>query len=86
MEELTGILIEEVTLDEAASICGVEIDWLVCRIGEGFFPDADEGYFPAQSLLRARRMIEIERNFEASPELAALFADLLDELDALRRK
>lgn len=86
MDELTGVLIEEVTFDEAAGLCRVEVDWLTCRIKEGFFPGVREGRFPANNLLRARRMIEIERNFDASPELAALFADLLEELDTLRQK
>ncbi len=84
MEELTGVLVEEVTLDEAARICRVEVDWLACRIQEGFFPGVDMDIFPAKSLLRARRMIEIERNFDASVELAALVADLLEEIDQLK--
>jgi chaperone modulatory protein CbpM len=37
-------------------------------------------------MLRARRMLEVERAFDAAPELAALVADLLEELDTLRAR
>ena len=42
--------------------------------------------FSAAAILRARRMRDLERNFEAVPELAALMADLLEELDCLRAR
>ena len=38
------------------------------------------------ALARARRMREIEREFDAVPELAALVADMLEELDELRAR
>jgi chaperone modulatory protein CbpM len=37
-------------------------------------------------LARARRMHEIERAYDAAPELAALVADMLEELDELRAR
>jgi chaperone modulatory protein CbpM len=40
--------------------------------------------FSGTSLLRARRMRQLERDFDAVPELAALMADILEELDILR--
>jgi len=40
--------------------------------------------FSGASLLRARRMRQLERDFDAVPELAALMADLLEEMDTLR--
>lgn len=36
--------------------------------------------------MRARRMRQIESDFDAVPELAALVADLLEEMDVLRAK
>jgi chaperone modulatory protein CbpM len=40
-----------------------------------------------QRRLAARaRMRDIEREFEAAPELAALVADMLEEIDALRAR
>ncbi|HNF89421.1 MAG TPA: chaperone modulator CbpM, partial [Thiobacillaceae bacterium] len=55
---------------------------------EGLFPHAESvagvWRFSGPALLRARRMRQLERDFEAAPELAALVADLLEEVDALR--
>jgi chaperone modulatory protein CbpM len=88
---LIGTLIEEdgLTLDEMASACRVEPEWLARHLAEGLFPRAESvsGLWRVSGtcILRARRMHEIERNFDAVPELAALVADLLEELDELRR-
>jgi chaperone modulatory protein CbpM len=35
--------------------------------------------------LRARRLADIERTFEANEELAALVVDLIEEVERLRR-
>ena len=86
MGEVHAVIVEEVTLSEAAVICGVKVEWLVSRMEGGYFPGARMDAFPAGSLLRARRMHEMERDFDASVELAALVADLLEELDALKNK
>jgi hypothetical protein len=40
--------------------------------------------FSGAALGRARRMYRIERDFDAVPELAALMADLLEEIDRMR--
>lgn len=89
---LAGTLIEEawLTLDQIAAACSVERDWIATRIGEGFLPEA-EGLagtwrFTSASVLRAQRMRALERDFDAVPELAALFADLLEEIDSLRMR
>jgi chaperone modulatory protein CbpM len=62
----------------------------VTRVTEGYF-SAQRGApaewrFTSASLARARRMRALERDFEAVPELAALVADMLDEIDALRSR
>ena len=84
-EILEAILVECMTIEEAASICKVDVAWLNCRIREGYFMGEGER-FSSGDLLRARRMRDIERNFDASPELAALFADLLEEIDRLKMR
>ena len=87
---LIGTLMEEswLTLEQMAAACRVEPDWLVHHLDEGFFPGAESvagiWRFSGTCLLRARRMHDLERNFEAVPELAALVADLLEEMDTLR--
>lgn len=89
-EILMGSLLEEgwLTLDQVAAACAVEPQWLLRYIDEGLFPDAESvagvWRISIMGLRRARRMRQIERDFEAVPELAALVADLLEELDRLR--
>jgi chaperone modulatory protein CbpM len=89
---LTGSLMEEswLTLDQVAAACVVETEWLLARLDEGLLPHAEcvagVWRFSAESLRRARRMRELERNFDAVPELSALVADLLEELDQLRER
>ncbi len=87
---LSGSLMEDtwLTLEQVAAACMVEPAWLTRHIEEGLFPDAESiagtWRFSGVSLLRARRMRQLERDFEAVPELAALVADLLEEMDILR--
>lgn len=89
-EILIGSLMEEtwLTLEQVAAACMVEPEWLLRHIEDGLFPHADSvagtWRFSSISLLRARRMRELERNFDATPELAALVADMQEEMDALR--
>ena len=85
------------TLEQIAGALALEHEWLVRHVEAGLLPvsgaaqDAAGGAsrahwrFTTAALARARRMREIERIYDADPELAALFADLLEEMDALRR-
>ena len=89
---LIGSLLEEswLTLEQVAAACAVEPDWLARHIREGLFPHVESvsgvWRFSGAALLRARRMRGLERDFDAAPELAALVADLLEEVDELRRR
>lgn len=89
---LDGSLMEEtwLTIEQVAAACAVETDWLLVHLEEGLFPGAQSvagtWRFSGVGLLRARRMRDIERNFDAVPELAALVADLLEEVDDLRAR
>jgi len=78
------------TLDQLCSVCALEREWLVVRVREGLIPaegDSDtEWRFTTTTLSRVRRMREIERSYDAAPELAALVADMLEEMDALRAR
>ena len=75
---------------EAVRRRGVEPDWLMRHVDEGLFPHAVSvagvWRFSSASLLRARRMRQLERDFDAIPELAALVADLLEEMDDLQAR
>lgn len=89
---LIGSLLEEswLTLEQLAAACTVEPAWLIRHLEEGLFPHADcvagTWRFSGAALLRARRMRQLERDFDAVPELAALVADMLEEIDSLRSR
>jgi chaperone modulatory protein CbpM len=91
-EVLIGTLVEEswLTLEQVAAACAVEPNWLLQRIEAGLLPDATSvsgtWHLSSVSVIRARRMWQLERDFDAVPELAALVGDMLDELDVLRRQ
>lgn len=87
---LIASLLEDacLSLEQLASVCAVEPAWVVRHVQEGQFPPMtgaiEEWRFNTTMLLRARRMHALERDFDAAPELAALVADLLEEMDELR--
>ena len=78
------------TLEELCSACALERDWLVVRVREGLIVaqgnNDSEWRFTTATVARVRRMREIERTYDAAPELAALVADMLEEMDALRAR
>lgn len=87
---LIASLLEDacLSLEQLAAACAVEPAWIIRHIEEGLFPPmpgaVEDWRFDSAVLLRARRMRALERDFDAVPELAALVADLLEEMDALR--
>lgn len=89
---LAGRIEEEacLTVEELCAACALEREWFVRRVEEGLFPVSGtvvaEWRFSSAGLARARRMREIERDFDAVPELAALVADMLEEMDELRAR
>lgn len=91
-EVLIASLLEDacLSLEQLAAACAAEPDWVIHHIEEGLIPSMpgaiDDWRFTGAVLLRAKRMRALERDFDAVPELAALVADLLEEMDALRRR
>jgi len=89
---LIGSVMEDawLTLEQIAAACTADPEWLAQRLDEGCFPNAESvagvWRFSTGAILRARRMRQFERDFDAAPELAALIADLLEESDALRAR
>ena len=78
------------SLDELCTTCAVSREWVVTRVHEGLLP-VDDGSpedwrFGTRQLWRAREMRRIEHDFDAAPELAALVADLIEEIDRLRSR
>lgn len=89
---LIGSLLDDnwLPLEQLAAACRVEPDWLLRHIDEGLLPHVESAAgiwrFSGSAVLRVRRMHRLECDFDAAPELAALVADLLEELDRLRRQ
>jgi chaperone modulatory protein CbpM len=88
---LAGVLLDEValSLDEMACACAVEPNWIVERVEAGLLGNVVVGQitrwqFTSAELARARRLIAVERDFDANPELAALVADLIEEVERLK--
>ncbi|MFN3415175.1 MAG: chaperone modulator CbpM [Caldimonas sp.] len=84
---------DEALLDlEALCRCApVSREWVLERVRCGLIAlaggdGASAWRFDAATLRRVRCMVHLERHFDAVPELAALVADLHDEIDALRRR
>ena len=93
---LSGVLLEEValTLDELARACDVEPDWVVRHVRAGVLGNelvvtsvqVSGWRFRSGDLARARRLLRIERDFDANEDLAALVVDMADEIRRLRAR
>lgn len=72
-------------------MAGVTEDWLHEHVTLGVLQvrssaAGTEWRFDAADLRRVRRIADLERDFDAVPEMAALVADLEDELAQLRAR
>ena len=93
---LEAVLIDDaaLTVEELAQACAVEPDWVVQRVRTGILLDSAEPdcedivawRFTSADLVRARRLCQIERDFDANDDVAALVVDLSEEIRRLRRK
>ena len=98
---VSGVLIDDATLTivELANACSVEHSWVVQHVEDGLLACADntvtaaisraaaaEWRFASAALIRARRLANIERTFDANAEVAALVVDLLEEVATLRQQ
>ena len=87
-ERTVVVLIDDDALsrEELASACAVTVEWIERHVQGGLLQVAEAGTmrFTSAQLLRARRLADIERTFEANDELAALVVDLIEEVERLR--
>jgi chaperone modulatory protein CbpM len=90
---LSGVLLDEValSLEELARACDVAPDWVVRHVRAGTLGGAlavqvTEWRFASADLVRARRLLRVERDFDANEDLAALVVDLGDEVRRLRTR
>lgn len=87
---------EALSLEQLAHACSMEPQWVVERVSTGVLqcdetdsmpPNATHAWrFSTHTVIRARRIAQLERTFDADPELAALTADLMEEVRQLRRR
>lgn len=93
MQALSGVLLDEsaLSLDELARACQVEPDWVVRHVQAGVL--GGDGsvqvttlQFRSVDLDRARRLLSVERDFDANEDLAGLVIDLADEVRRLRAR
>lgn len=97
----SGVSLEEsaLTVDELAHACSVQTAWVIEHVQAGLLVGISvtsvttatsvtlpEMRFSSPELVRARRLLALERNFDANPELAALAVDLIEEVEHLRRR
>ena len=66
-------------------------EWVVTHVEAGVFQPcaggaAAEWRFTTTTLQRARRIAQLEHSFDADPQLAALAADLMEEVAVLRQR
>jgi len=75
--------------DEIARLCCVTTQWVHTRIEQEILHAVMRDgtyYFSTQMLFRAKQVANIEHQYDADPQLAALVADLIDEVRALREQ
>jgi chaperone modulatory protein CbpM len=74
---------------EFALACGVSSDWVIARVEAGVLQvDNASGTwrFDSFTVVRARRLVQLETTYDADPQLAALTTDLIEEVTRLRRQ
>ena len=88
---------QALSLVQLAQACRTNPEWVVQRVTTGVLEcdPADSSQSPlqpqqwrfsTQTVIRARRIADLERMFDADPELAALTADLMEEVRQLRQR
>ena len=93
-KSLSGVLLDDValTLDELARAVDVEPDWVVRHVRAGTLGSGTSVVqitswrFASSDLVRARRLLRVERDFDANEDLAGLVVDLGDEIRRLRAR
>jgi chaperone modulatory protein CbpM len=92
-DPVNGVLLDEVALDldELARACAVEPDWVIRHVRAGVLGSGDSVEvttlkFRSGDLVRARRLLSVERAFDANEDIAALVLDLGDEIHRLRAR
>ena len=89
-----GELLENhaLSLEDLARACRRAPDWVSEHVAAGVIEatsvegHVSEWHFTSTTLVRARRLAQLESSFDADPYLAALTVDLMEEVAELRRR
>lgn len=79
-------------LEDLARACRRAPEWVCAHVEAGVLETTAPGtpptqwHFTSTTLVRARRIAQLESAFDADPHLAALAADLMEEVAQLRRR
>ena len=89
--DLIELLDDALSLRELAQCCRVTPEWVLTHVEAGvLMPQqgraAADWRFASTTLVRARRIVQLEQTYDADPQLAALAADLMEEVARLRRQ
>lgn len=80
------------SLEELARACRRAPEWVSAHVEAGVIEvcapggRSSEWHFTSTTLARARRIAQLENIFDADPYLAALAADLMEEVAQLRQR
>lgn len=92
-QEYIAVVLEQAQLsvEELGISCGVSDDWVIEHVQAGVLlsnpgPDITSWRFSGQDMQRVQKICELERDFDAVPELAGLVVDLLEETRRLRAR
>ena len=91
-ELLDGFQLDDfnLSLEEFAKACHVQTNWVTERVEAGILHTLSHQSFTvafsSTDLIRAKRLINTERDFDANQELAALVVDLIEEVNYLKSK
>ena len=87
---------DALTLEQLAHACNRPAQWLASRVHAGVLAPAacadatiahsEQWRFSSATVVRARRVSDLERYFDADPQLAALTVDLMKEVALLRNR
>ena len=80
---------EMLRAEEIARLCRTSTDWVMARVQDEILTAQwRDGvcYFSSATVWRARHIADLEAGYEADPQLAALVADLAEEIRDLRAR
>jgi chaperone modulatory protein CbpM len=80
---------EVLRVEEMARLCCVSTEWLQARIEQEVVHAVHRDgtyYLSSATVIRVQQVAKIEQTYDADPQLAALVADLVEEVQHLRQQ